>query len=92
MAVCIYGWIPFGYCLSQCPIAVKRRHDHSNFYKRQHLVGGLLTVSEVSSNVIVVGEQGSTLADTVLERLRVLDPDPEPQGAGRRDTGPDWNI
>jgi hypothetical protein len=40
----------------------------------------------------MVGEQGSTLAGRVLERLKVLDPDPEPQEAGRRDTGPDWNI
>jgi hypothetical protein len=36
-------------CLSHCSIAVKRHLDHNNSYKRKHLTGGLLTVSEVKS-------------------------------------------
>lgn len=34
------------YCLSCCSVAVRRHHDQGNFYKRQHFIGGLLTVSE----------------------------------------------
>jgi hypothetical protein len=33
---------------SQCSTSVKRHHDQGNFYKRKHLIGGLLAVSEVS--------------------------------------------
>jgi hypothetical protein len=32
------------WCLSHCPIAVKRYHDQSKSYDRKHLVGGLHTV------------------------------------------------
>jgi len=32
--------------LSCCSIAVKRHHDQGDFYRRKHLIGGFLTVSE----------------------------------------------
>ena len=37
---------PLPFCLCQCSVVVKRHHDHSNSYKRKHLIG-LVTVSEV---------------------------------------------
>jgi hypothetical protein len=32
--------------LSHCSIATKRHHDHDNSYKREHLIEGLLIVSD----------------------------------------------
>lgn len=40
-------------------IAMKRHHAKHNFYKRKHIIGGLLKVSESQSNIMV----GSTVAD-----------------------------
>jgi hypothetical protein len=42
-----------GICLSHSSIAVKRNQDQGNSYKRKHLTGGLFTISEVSSIVIL---------------------------------------
>lgn len=48
-------------CLSHCSLAVKRQHIQANSYKREHLIGGLLT--ERARSVII----------TVLEKeLRAL--------------------
>lgn len=41
--------------LSYCSIAVTRHQDRGNFDKGNHLIGGYLTVSEVSSVIIMVG-------------------------------------
>ena len=35
---------------------MKRYHDHSNSYKRKHLIGDLLIISESESIIIMVGE------------------------------------
>lgn len=40
--------------------AVKRHHKGS-YYKRNNLIGGLLTVSEGQSTIIIVGTWGQTL-------------------------------
>jgi hypothetical protein len=37
------GPTAMGARLSQCSSAVKRRHDHSNFSKRNHLIGACLS-------------------------------------------------
>lgn len=34
-------------CVSYCCIAMKRHHNQGNYNKRNHLTGGLLTISEV---------------------------------------------
>lgn len=43
------------YCWSQCSLAVKRHHDHADFHKRKHLIGGWLTVQRAHGM-----EHGST--------------------------------
>ena len=35
-------------CLSQCSIAVKRHHDHGNFFNRKHLIGAGLQFQRFS--------------------------------------------
>jgi hypothetical protein len=37
-----------GFSLSYCFVAEKRHPEHSNSYKRKHLIKGLLTVLEVT--------------------------------------------
>jgi hypothetical protein len=46
--------------LSHWCIAVKRHHDQGNSYKRKHLTGGLLNISEGQSMIIMAG---SVVAD-----------------------------
>jgi hypothetical protein len=43
--------LTISYCLDQCYITLKRYHDHSNSYKRKHLIGVLLTVSGVTPSL-----------------------------------------
>lgn len=33
--------------LSHCSVVLKRHHDQGKYYKREHLIGGLLRVSEL---------------------------------------------
>jgi hypothetical protein len=52
-------------------IAVKRYHDHGSFYKREHLIGGRLTVSAVWSIIIMAGSMAACRQSyMVLEELR----------------------
>jgi hypothetical protein len=52
-------------------IAVKRHGDHHNSYKTKHLVGGLLTVSEVSP----LSSWWQTDRHGVEQQLRAFHPD-----------------
>jgi hypothetical protein len=60
---------------------VKRHHDQSDPYKGNDLIGGLLTVSEVTYSVIMVGNMeiwrcvGGEVAKTyiLIQRLRGRD-------------------
>lgn len=40
-----------GFCLSQCSTAVKSHCDHSNSYKRTHLIGAGLQFKSYDSSV-----------------------------------------
>jgi hypothetical protein len=54
-------------CVDQCPVAVKRHHDHSNSYKSKNLLGlayrfrGLVHYQQQQKH-------GSTQADMVLDK------------------------
>jgi len=66
--------------LTQCPIALKRHHDHSNFYKGKHLIGAGLQVQRFSpwsswQNMERAGRHGAG------EGAQSSTPDP--QAAGR---------
>ena len=50
--------------LSQCSIAVRRHHDQGNSYKRNHLNGGLLTVSEDAFIMIIEKKETGVVLST----------------------------
>jgi hypothetical protein len=54
--------------LSQCSTEVKRRHDHSNSYKRKHLTGGLLTVTDMLRPYHHGRKHNDTQADMVMRK------------------------
>ena len=52
-------------------VGTKRQRDQDNSYKRKHLIGGLLTVSEVHYH-----QRGKQTGMVLEEQLRALHPDP----------------
>ena len=49
--------------------AGKTHYDLVNFYKRKHLIGGLLTVSESYSIIIMAGRLAECIAASVVLKL-----------------------
>ena len=45
---------------------MERHHDQGNFYERQHLTGGMLTVSQDESMVSMVGSKVAQEAGMAL--------------------------
>ena len=61
-------------------VAVKRRHDHGNSYKRKHLTGVGLQFRGLT-HCYSKKKNGGTQADMVLEKeLRLLHPDKQTAG------------
>jgi hypothetical protein len=72
-----------GLCVSHCSVAVKKYNDQGNVYKRKHLTGGLLTVSETS--LLSTGQRAWGHANRKLQaELRALYTDPRQQAESQR--------
>lgn len=54
--------------LSQYSVTVKRHQEHSNSYKRNHLIGDLLSVSGTLPIIIMVGKMAVGMTVKVLEK------------------------
>jgi hypothetical protein len=69
-------YMPFSLCvcLSQCPIAVKRYHNHGNSYNRNYFYWGLLGSVHGHHS----GKHGGMQAETA--ELKVLHLDSQPAG------------
>lgn len=48
---------PIAWHLSHCSVAVKRQHDQGKSYKSKRLTGGLLTVLEGQSTIVMAGSR-----------------------------------
>lgn len=72
------------YCLKHYSVAERRHHDQGNSYKRKHLIGGLLTLSDVQSIIIMVRNKVAHMKAMVLKKqLRSLQPDLQAAGTAR---------